>query len=316
MPTHRLTAASPASRLLLEAEALVQNLPPLLVAAERVAATVAQGVHGRRRVGSGESFWQFRRYQPGDAAARIDWRQSARTDRLYVRETEWAAAQSVWLWCDGSASMRYRSAATWPTKIDSARLLLLALAALLVRSGERVALLGEGLQPASGRAALARLALALDARGGTNTTAAPAPALSPPSLPPAEPLPRYARLVLFGDFLAAPERIEAVVQAFVRSGVRGALVQIIDPAEEALPFSGRVLFSGCEADGEALFGRVEAVRAAYQTRFAAHREALRSLARGAGWTHLVHRTDQPPQMALLALYLALADGAQRMGRPC
>ncbi len=294
----------------------MQNLPPLLVAAERVAATVAQGVHGRRRVGSGESFWQFRRYQPGDAAARIDWRQSAKTDRLYVRETEWAAAQSVWLWCDGSASMRYRSAATWPTKIDSARLLLLALAALLVRSGERVALLGEGLQPASGRAALARLALALDARGGTNTTAAPAPALSPPSLPPAEPLPRYARLVLFGDFLAAPERIEAVVQAFVRSGVRGALVQIIDPAEEALPFSGRVLFSGCEADGEALFGRVEAVRAAYQTRFAAHREALRSLARGAGWTHLVHRTDQPPQMALLALYLALADGAQRMGRPC
>ena len=316
MPAHRLTTASPAGRHLLEAEALVQNLPPLLVAAERVAATVAQGVHGRRRVGSGESFWQFRRYQPGDAAARIDWRQSAKTDRLYVRETEWAAAQSVWLWCDGSASMRYRSAATWPTKIDSARLLLLALAALLVRSGERVALLGEGLQPASGRAALARLALALDARGGTNTTAAPAPALSPPSLPPAEPLPRYARLVLFGDFLAAPERIEAVVQAFVRSGVRGALVQIIDPAEEALPFSGRVLFSGCEADGEALFGRVEAVRAAYQTRFAAHREALRSLARGAGWTHLVHRTDQPPQMALLALYLALAEGAQRMGRQC
>lgn len=313
MPAHRLTTASPAGRHLLEAEALVQNLPPLLVAAERVAATVAQGVHGRRRVGSGESFWQFRRYQPGDAAARIDWRQSAKTDRLYVRETEWAAAQSVWLWCDGSASMRYRSAAAWPTKIDSARLLLLALAALLVRSGERVALLGEGLQPASGRAALARLALALDAR---DCASAPAPALSPPSLPPAEPLPRYARLVLFGDFLAPPERIEAVVQAFVRSGVRGALVQIIDPAEEALPFSGRVLFSGCEADGEALFGRVEAVRSAYRTRFAAHREALRSLARGAGWTHLVHRADQPPQMALLALYLALADGAQRMGRPC
>lgn len=323
MPTHRLTAASPAGRLLLEAEALVQNLPPLLVAAERVAATVAQGVHGRRRVGSGESFWQFRRYQPGDAAGRIDWRQSARTDRLYVRETEWAAAQSVWLWCDGSASMRYRSAAAWPAKIDSARLLVLALAALLIRSGERVALLGEGLQPASGRAALARLALALDARP---RPAAPAPPLSPsslpnlslpnPSLPPAEPLPRDARLVLFGDFLAPPERIEAAIHAFVRLGVRGALVQIIDPAEEALPFSGRILFSGCEADGEALFGRVEAVRAAYRTRFAAHREALRTLARGAGWTHLVHRTDQPPQMALLALYLALADGAQRGGRPC
>jgi uncharacterized protein (DUF58 family) len=311
VPANRLTAKRPSGRTLLEAEALVQNLPPLLVAAERVAATVAQGVHGRRRVGSGESFWQFRRYQPGDSATRIDWRQSAKTDRLYVRETEWAAAQSVWLWCDGSASMRYRSTTAWPTKVDSAGLLLLALAALLIRSGERVALLGEGLQPASGRAALARLALALDARSRTA-----APALSPPSLPPAEPLPRYARLVMFGDFLAPPERMEAAVQAFVRSGVRGALVQIVDPAEEALPFSGRVLFAGCEADGEALFGRVEAIRAQYQTRFAAHREALRTLARGAGWTHLVHRVDQPPQMALLALYLALADSAQSVGRLC
>ncbi|MFZ1415151.1 MAG: DUF58 domain-containing protein [Defluviicoccus sp.] len=314
-------AASPAGRTLLEAEALIQNLPPLLVAAERVAATVAQGVHGRRRVGSGESFWQFRRYQAGDSAARIDWRQSAKTDRLYVRETEWAAAQSVWLWCDGSASMRYRSATAWPSKIDSARLLLLALASLLIRSGERITLLGDGFQPAAGRAALARLALALDARQAVPAQGFSAPNPSAPkstlaSLPPAEPLPRYARLVLFGDFLAPLERIEAAVHARVRSGVRGALVQIVDPAEEALPFSGRVLLAGCEADGEALFGRVEAARAAYRTRFAAHREALRTLARGAGWTHLVHRIDQPPQMALLALYLALAEGTQRMGRPC
>src|SRR5262249_30048253 len=67
-------------------------LPPLLVAAERVAVTVAQGVHGRRRVGQGETFWQFRHYESGDAAARIDWRESAKSQRLYVRETEWEAA--------------------------------------------------------------------------------------------------------------------------------------------------------------------------------------------------------------------------------
>ena len=71
-----------------------------LGAAERVAMTVTQGVHGRRRVGSGEAFWQFRRYQPGDGADQIDWRQTAKTDRVYVRETEWEAAQSIWLWCE------------------------------------------------------------------------------------------------------------------------------------------------------------------------------------------------------------------------
>src|SRR5215472_8820812 len=98
-----------ALRLQHRAEQAAAALPPLLVAATRVAATVAQGVHGRRRVGQGETFWQFRQYQPGDSAQRIDWRESAKSQRLYVRETEWEAAQSVWLWRDASASMDYAS---------------------------------------------------------------------------------------------------------------------------------------------------------------------------------------------------------------
>src|SRR6266481_5263233 len=122
-------------------EELAATLPPLLVAAERVATTVAQGVHGRRRVGQGESFWQFRQYEPGDAAQRIDWRESAKSQRLYVRETEWEAAESVWLWRDASPSMDWASAGyigggDWPTKRDRAELILVALASLLVRGGE------------------------------------------------------------------------------------------------------------------------------------------------------------------------------------
>ena len=90
------------------------RLPPLLVAAERVASTVAQGVHGRRRVGQGDSFWQFRRFVAGDPIARIDWRQSAKSGRpvpdgWFIRETEWEAAQTVCLWRDASPSMRWHS---------------------------------------------------------------------------------------------------------------------------------------------------------------------------------------------------------------
>ena len=125
-----MNAASRSHRLRHCAEQLAAPLPPLLVAAERVAATVAQGVHGRRRVGSGETFWQFRRYQSGDPAAAIDWRQSAKSQRLFVRETEWEAAQSVWLWRDASPSMRYRSRAARAEKIERASLLALALAVL------------------------------------------------------------------------------------------------------------------------------------------------------------------------------------------
>jgi uncharacterized protein (DUF58 family) len=290
------------------AEQAAASLPPLLVAAERVAATVAQGVHGRRRVGQGETFWQFRQYQPGDAAARIDWRESAKSQRLYVRETEWEAAQSVWLWRDASRSMDYSSAgylsgADWPTKRDRAELLLVALTSLLVRGGERLTLLGTGIAPMSGRAALSRVAEIIDhAAEDTSTT---------PGLPAFEPLPRLAQLVWLGDFLAPLDEINTTVAHFAGSGLKGHLLQIVDPAEEDLPFAGRVRFEGVEEREAMIVSRVENLRGDYAERFRRHRDGLTQIARGVGWTIGFHRTDRPPHLALLALHAALAADHRR-----
>ena len=286
------------------AELAAAGLPPLLVAAERVAATVAQGVHGRRRVGQGETFWQFRQYQPGDAATRIDWRESAKSQRLYVRESEWDAAQSVWLWRDASASMAYSSAGyvqgDWPTKRDRAELLLLALASLLVRGGERLALLGSGLAPLTGRIALSRLSELIGRE----------PAL-PAGLPEFESLPQAAQLVLFGDFLAPIEAVRAALAHFAASGIKGHLLQIADPAEEDLPFEGRVRFEGVEERGEVTIGRVEGIRTEYAERFRRHRDGLAEIARAVGWSFGFHRSDRPPHLALLALYGALSPDRRR-----
>ena len=282
------------ARLQHRAEQAAAALPPLLVAATRVAATVAQGVHGRRRVGQGETFWQFRQYQPGDAAQRIDWRESAKSQRLFVRETEWEAAQSVYLWRDGSASMDYASSRGLPTKRERADLLTLALAALLLRGGERVTLLGTGIAPSHGRAVLPRMALQL-----TRATAGDLPAI--------EPLPRHGQMVLIGDLLARLEDTEALVPGFSGMGLKGYLLQVLDPAEETLPFDGRVRFEGLEREDPLLISRVETIRSAYTDRLTQHRAALRAIARAAGWSFGTHRTDRPPHTALLALYTALAE---------
>lgn len=274
------------------AEALAARLPPLLVAAERIAATVALGVHGRRRTGPGESFWQFRRYQAGDAATAIDWRQSARSDPLYVRETEWTAAQSVWVWPDPSASMRWRSRPALPEKRERALILALALAALLLRGGERVALLGERRAPATGGGVIGRLAAEMVAQGATAGLPTP-------------PLPRHGHCVLVSDFLLPAETVAAGLHRWAAAGVRGCLLQVLDPAEEVLPYSGRTHFIGAEDEGELLVPRAEALREAYGERLAAHREALAAAARVTGWTFAAHHTDTPPEPALLALHQAL-----------
>jgi uncharacterized protein (DUF58 family) len=273
------------------AQALGARLPPLLVAAERVAATIAQGVHGRRRVGQGDSFWQFRPFLPGDAATSIDWRQSARSDRAFVRETEWEAAQTVCLWRDNGASMRWHSPRQPVDKIERADLLLLALASLLLRGGERVRLIGAEGRPVT---ALDRMADQL-ARLPEGT-----------GLPPDAELPRHARVVLIGDLLSPLEEIQARVTRMASVPVTGHLLQVLDPAEATLPYAGRVRFEGVSAGLQALVPRVEAVREAYAERLAAQQAGLAAICAAVGWGFATHRTDHPPETALLGLYTALS----------
>ena len=280
------------------AEALAIRLPPLLIAAERVAATVAQGVHGRRRVGQGDSFWQFRRYVAGDPLGRIDWRQSAKSGRpapdgWFVRETEWEAAQTVCLWRDSSASMRWHSRETTIEKRERASLLLLALASLLLRGGERVMLMKDGARPLAGRTALDRLAIDLKLDQAEE------------GVPPRIRLPRHATIVLIGDFLSPLEDIQAVVGALSSLPARGYLLQVLDPAEALLPYDGRIRFRGVEQDGDTLIPRVSGVRDAYMDRLRAQQEGLASICAAAGFGFGVHRTDHPPEAALLTLYTAL-----------
>lgn len=279
------------------AETLAARFPPLLVAAERVAATVAQGVHGRRRVGSGEAFWQFRPFLAGDAVTRIDWRQSAKSDRTFVRETEWEAAQSVWLWRDASASMRWRSTKSLPEKAERAELLMLALSCLLMRAGERVALMGVSMRPMSGRGALDILAEIAARRADTGAVS---------GLPPAQRIARHARVVLMGDLLSPLADVQDAVSRLAATPATGHMLQVLDPAEEALPYAGRVRFEGLEQEGAHIIGKVEGVRRDYEQRLAAQREGLKAIARAAGWGFATHRTSEPPEAALLALYTALA----------
>jgi uncharacterized protein (DUF58 family) len=286
------------SRLQDQAEALAAGLPPLLVAAERLASSVSLGVHGRRKSGMGESFWQFRRYTSEDPSTAIDWRQSAKSQHLFVREREWEAAEAVWFWRDGSAGMRFKSDFAEISKIDRATVLALALGALLIRGGERIALLGDGHGPATGRLPLRRIGHELIDFAPRDET-----------LPPDAPVTKNSQFVWLSDFLSPLSEIETAMRRLSRSGLTGHLVRIVDPAEEDFPFTGRTRFEAANIHETETLGRAENVQAAYRARFRAHGETLSTLARRLGWGYLAHRTDKRPETALVALYTGLS-GAQ------
>ncbi len=288
-----------APRLRHEAEDWAARLPDLRIQALRVAATVSLGSHGRRRAGPGGSFWQYRPYQQGDRLREVDWRRSARSsDRLFIREREWETAESFWFWLDQSPSMTYAGSARRPEKRDRAAVLMLALASLLLRGGERVGLLdGADVKPLGQTpAALHRL---------TTRLAGKAPHAS---LPPLAALPRHSTLVLLTDGWQPLEEWDKRLGGLTSPGVRGHLVQVLDPAEERLDLSGRVRLEGLEGEGELLLRRAEDLIDAYAERFAAHVRGLRAICARRGWTYRLHLTEASPLPALLALHQAISVG--------
>ncbi|WP_102958827.1 DUF58 domain-containing protein [Mangrovicella endophytica] len=289
-----LTAGSDA---LVRARQRAALLPDLLVEARRVVATVIAGWHGRRRRGAGENFWQFRPFVEGESVARIDWRRSARDDHVYLRDREWEAAQTVWLWADPSPSMLYQSTAASVSKESRALVLVLALADILSRSGERIGYPGV-LEPISARNAAERIAAALM----TNRPAG--------GLPPDERLKRFSEVVLVSDFLDPLDDILARIAALSRRGIRGHLVAIADPAEESFPYSGRTEFQDPETGQRLTAGRAETMREEYRRLYAARRATLGEHCRRIGWSFVEHRTDRLASEALVAVHARLSGTPQ------
>ncbi len=282
-----------------EAHGIADRLPELVLDASRIAATVVHGIHGRRRAGPGETFWQFRQFQSGEAARLIDWRRSASSDHLYVREREWEAAHTVWLWPDLSPSMNFKSRLSSVTKRDRALVVTFAAAELLVRGGERVALLGLT-QPSASRKATTRMAEAIATHGGDAAIAASQPLKAC--------LGRFSSALLVSDFLDPPALTREHVEALAGNGVAGHLVQVLDPAEETLPYQGRTEFLAMEGDERWLADRAETLRPMYRAKLEAHRAELANIAARVGWSLLVHHTDRPASELLLTLLLRMQAG--------
>ena len=143
-----------------ESRTLAASLPRLVLEARRIAANVIHGLHGRRRAGAGESFWQYRRFVSGEPSQNVDWRRSARDDHLYVREQEWEAAHTVWLWPDRSPSMAFASKTARDSKLERGLIVTFALAELLVAGGERVGVPGL-MNPTASRSVIDKMAQAM-----------------------------------------------------------------------------------------------------------------------------------------------------------
>ncbi|MDE2063759.1 MAG: DUF58 domain-containing protein [Bradyrhizobium sp.] len=273
-----------------ESRTLAASLPRLVLEARRIAANVIHGLHGRRRAGAGESFWQYRRFVSGEPAQRVDWRRSARDDLLYVREQEWEAAHTIWLWPDRSPSMAFASKEARDSKLERALIVAFALAELLVEGGERVGIPGL-VSPTASRSIIDKMAQAMLHDDTARLSL-------PPSFVPSP----LSEVVVLSDFWSSIADIRTMLAGLSASGAHGTLIQIVDPAEETFPYSGRVEFVEPENGNVILAGRAESWANDYVARLALHREQIRIETGKLGWLFSTHTTSRSAAELLLFLH--------------
>lgn len=276
---------------------LAARLPRLILEARRVASTLIHGLHGRRRAGPGENFWQYRRFFNGEPSGSVDWRRSARDDHLYVREREWEASHTIWLWVDRSPSMNFTSSLTEWSKLDRALVVSFALAEVLVEGGERIGVPGI-LRPTANRNIIEKIAEAIVHDTGER-----------PSLPPNFSPAPFSEVLLLSDFWSPIAEFRKVIGHLAATGARGHVVQVVDPAEEAFPYAGRIEFIESEGLGSVTAGRAETWRNDYQRLLANHRAALRAECEQFGWSFTVHRTDRGPTELMFAIHARMGASA-------
>jgi uncharacterized protein (DUF58 family) len=287
------------------ARTLAETMPRLILEARRIAATVIHGLHGRKRAGPGENFWQYRRFLSGEPARRVDWRRSARDEHLYVREQEWEAAHTVWIWADRSPSMVFTSRLAQESKLDRTLVIAFALADVLVNAGERVGMPGL-MRPTGSRNVLDKMANAI-IHDVTERASLPQ-AFAPSSL---------AEVVVVSDFWSPIADVKKTLMQLSSTGAHGHIMQVVDPAEETFPYSGRIEFIEPEGGGSITAGRAEAWRAEYEALVARHRAEIRAVTDKLGWSFAIHRTDHPATEVLLALHARMSappPGAAIAGR--
>ncbi|CAF26414.1 DUF58 domain-containing protein [Bartonella quintana] len=264
------------------------KMPYFLLQAHHIANTLISGWHGQRKRGNGENFWQFRPYIEGEAITRIDWRRSARGEHTYLREYEWEKTQTVWIWPDQSASMHYCSRFSQISKGNHAIILALALAKLLVRSDEHIAI-PNLMPPTRTSNVIERMALALENHHTEN------------SFPDFSTITRFSHAIIMSDFLDAPKKIIQHLTVLSAKQTTAHLIEVADPAEEHFPYTGRTEFFDPETKEKRVLGKAENFREHYCKLYQARRQQLIDFCSCQGWTYHVSKTDRPLTEIILQL---------------
>ncbi len=271
----------------LKAQQLSASYSEILLQANSLAHSFMAGAHSRKMSGFGHEFWQHRPFLDGDDTKRIDWRQSAKRDDLYLREKEWETIQKIAFYCERHPSFSYSYSTKTPSKEKRSHLLILTLCFLLKKSGEHFSLIGSQDNTFNNtEAKIETIANDLEQKTYTHSHENQAKALP----------------FIFGDFLHDLKETENILLSLSNKNNHGYVVQILDRSECTFPFKGRITFKDMNTEEHFLFDKSDSIKTQYLEKFNTHQAALKTLCHSLGYHYFLHITDTPAEKFLLDFF--------------
>ena len=280
-----------------QAERIAARIPNINLRANKIAESIWTGLHSRKKVGPGESFWQFRKYEHGDPAQLIDWRRTAKTNEIFIQERELETVQNIVLWRDTSDSMNFTSDKNIDKKIERANLIIITLSIILAKSGENISLNGHKQKPLRGKSATDFISEEI-LKNVKN---------SYKEIPDISEIKNNSHVVFIGDFLLPISKLEESFKMLSNKNIHANFVHILDPSEHTLPYKGRVNFNSLEDDTSILIGNVESVKKDFISNIESHYKNLKDLILSYSWQYLSHTTSNLPEEAIRSIYFSLSS---------
>lgn len=267
-------------RLITEATEAAQGFRPLILQHHTPKSLFGTGARSARRAGAGDDFFEYRPYVFGDNAQKIDWRQSARSDDVLIREQDRLLPHRVYIFCDNSAAMQFNSRGSLPTKAYNAQLLLLSLSILLMQGESEVMPLGAVPRHHN-----------LDELAQYIST-------SENEIPEITDIKQRSHIIIISDFRQGEAYWREIIGKFSAKGAFGSCIQLLDPMEHQFPLYGRVRLESAEDDDSMIIPSADAVRPIYLARLEKEKNAMAQLCHRFGWHWISLTTDMAPRQQL------------------
>ena len=270
-------------------EKIANLLPSLLSHSSILLKSLYEGLHSTRFAGKGENFWQYKEYTQGESVINIDWRKSASSKKILIKQREKELSKTVYLYFDRSYSMNYKSKGVNHNKFFLSALLTLTLCKLFSNNKEKVFIFNSDNKPINCSANINNFNVNFLKNKKKHT------------FPSINQFKDKSLCIFFSDFLFDNKDFKSFLEKCKKKEIQGYIIQILDPMEINFKLSSTTMLSDLETNETLVFDKDIDVENEYIKKIKKLEYDLRNIASYSNWKYYKLSTDKDINKFILSL---------------